>query len=155
MPCPSDDYGEWSWAYQPDVTHWTIDPNLIESTDGTGFTNAWPNIAEGWLKLAIAQVKILSFWVREGVETLQKGTNIHLAWSLQGAESLKLVQVKDGKQVGQPVKRWNAPPLPREHTVTIEVETTYRLIASAEDAKPDTRDLTVKISDTKPKPSAN
>jgi len=147
MPRPSDDYGEWSWAYQPDVTHWKLDPNLVEATDRGGFANAWPTIAEGWLKLAIAQVKVLSFWVREGTEEVSGGTPIHLAWSLQAAESLELakVKLKDGEQAVGFVKRWDAPPFPREYTVTVDEETTYRIIASAADAQPDARDLTVKI----------
>src|SRR4029079_85068 len=90
MPRPSDDYGEWSWAYRPNVTGWKLDPNLVEAAERGGFADAWPTIAEGGLKLEIAPIK-LSFWVREPIEQVAPGTSIHLGWSFQGAESLELV----------------------------------------------------------------
>jgi hypothetical protein len=150
MPRPSDDYGEWSWAYRPDVTQWKLDPNLIEATALGGFSDAWPTIAEGWLRLVIAPVKVLSFWVREPTERVAKGTRVHLAWSLQGAESLELVKVKDGGKTIERVERWAAPPFPSEYGVIIDAKTTYRIIAFAEDAKSDSRDLTIKIAEAQP-----
>ena len=39
MPIPSDDYGEWSWAYRPDVTGWMVDPNIVEATDHASLNN--------------------------------------------------------------------------------------------------------------------
>ena len=146
MPRPSDDYGEWSWAYRPDVTHWKLDPNLIEATDRGGFNGAWPTIAEGWLKLAIAPVKVLSFWLREPTETVPARTRVHLAWSLQGAESLELVKVKEDGKTIEPVERWDAQPFPSEYGVMVDAKTTYRLIAYAEDGKSDTKDLTIKVA---------
>jgi hypothetical protein len=152
MPRPSDDYGEWSWAYRPDVTQWKLDPSLVEATDRAGFADAWPTIAEGWLKLAIAPVKVLSFWVREPTEAVVKNTRLHLAWSLQGAEALELVEVRkiaqDDKTVEtvKSIEKWNAPPFPSEYPVTINAESTYRIIASAEGAKVHYRDLTIKIA---------
>lgn len=145
MPKPSDDYGEWSWAYRPDVTHWKLDPAIVEATDRAAFSNAWPAIAEGWLKLAIAPVKVLSFWVPEGVEEVAAGAHIHLAWSLQGAESLKLEQVGAGGRAVT-LAEWDARPFPREYGVTVEGETTYRLTAFAEDAQPSVKELTVTVS---------
>jgi hypothetical protein len=106
MPRPSDDYGEWTWAFRPAVTQWKLDPKLIEATYLGGFNGTWPTISEGWLKLAIAPVKVLSFWIREPVNQVTKGSWIHLAWSLQGAESLELVIVK-GTTV-QTVARWGS-----------------------------------------------
>jgi hypothetical protein len=151
MPRPSDDYGEWTWAYRPDVTQWKIDPNLVEVGDRAGFTNAWPTIAEGWLKLAIAPVSVLSFWIREPTDKVTAGTNLHLAWSLQGAESLELVTVKsiDGKETVERVERWDAPPFPGEFPVQVKAETTYRIIASTTEAQSDSRDLTIKIAEPK------
>lgn len=146
MPRPSDDYGEWSWAYRPDVTHWKLDPNLVEATDRGGFNGAWPTIAEGWLKLAIAPVKVLSFWLREPTETVTAGSRVHLAWSLQGAESLELVKVKEGGKTIEPVERWDAPPFPSEYGVIVDTTTTYRLIAYAEEGKSDPKDLNIKIA---------
>jgi hypothetical protein len=145
MPKPSDDYGEWSWAHRPDVTSWKLDPAIVEASDRAAFSDSWPTIAEGWLKLAIAPVKILSFWVREDSEAVAKGSRIHLAWSMQGAESLRLEQIRKDEPsviIGQ----WNAQPFPREYAVTVEAETTYRLTASAADAPPSQKELTVKIA---------
>lgn len=145
MPRPSDDYGEWSWAYRPDVTQWKLDPALVEATDRAAFSDTWPAIAEGWLKLAIAPVKVQSFWVREGAETVARGTRIHLAWSLQGAESLHLEQIQeDGRAV--PMADWDAQPFPREYGVTVEADTTYRLTANAEDMPASAKLLTITIS---------
>ena len=149
MPRPSDDYGEWSWAYRPDVTHWKLDPAIVEATDRAAFSDTWPAIAEGWLKLAIAPVKVLSFWVREGAEAVASGTRIHLAWSLQGVESLTLEQIqKDGRTVL--IAKWDAQPFPREYGVTVQTETTYRLTAYAEDAPPSAKVLTITISAPNP-----
>ncbi len=148
MPKPSDDYGEWSWAYRPDVTGWKLDPTIVEATDRAAFSDTWPAIAEGWLKLVIAPVKVLSFWVRgpvEGAETVARGTRIYLAWSLQGAEALLLEQIqKDGTSIM--LGKWDAPPFPREYAVTIETETLFRISAFAEDAQPSSKQLTVKIT---------
>jgi len=146
MPRPSDDYGEWSWAYRPDVTQWKLDPNLVEATDRGGFNGAWPTIAEGWLKLAIAPVKVLSFWLREPTETVTAGARVHLAWSLQGAESLELVKVKEHGKTIEPVEGWDAQPFPNEYGVIVDAKTTYRLIARAEGGKSDTKDLTINIA---------
>ena len=149
MPRPSDDYGEWSWAYRPDVTQWQLDPNLIEAAERGGFADAWPTIAEGWLKLAIAPVKVLSFWVREPIEQVAPKTSIHLAWSVQGAESLELVEVRKVPEGGESIasiSKWDAPPFPSEYLVTVNAETTYRIIASAEDVK-HSRDLPIHIAD--------
>jgi hypothetical protein len=145
MPRPSDDYGEWSWAYRPDVTHWQLDPTIVEATDRGAFSNAWPAIAEGWLKLAIAPVKVLSFWVREGTQVVASGARIHLAWSLQGAESLRLEQMIGG---GAPalLAEWNAAPFPAEFGVQVQAETTYRITASAADADDSVKELSITIA---------
>ena len=145
MPRPSDDYGEWSWAYRPDVTHWKLDPAIVEATDRAAFSDTWPAIAEGWLKLAIAPVKVLSFWVREDAEAVAVGTRIHLAWSLQGAESLKLEQLRKAESTVL-IAAWDAQPFPREYGVTVEAETTYCLTAYAEDATPSAKLLTITIA---------
>lgn len=146
MPRPSDDYGEWSWAWRPDVTTgWKEDPALIEATDRGGFSGIWPAMAEGWLKLRIASVKVVSFWVREGTE-VPPNTHIHLAWSLQNAQALKLEKSEDGKAFDT-VKEWPEPPLPREHQVeNVKREVTYRLTATADDdVKPSYKEIKVEI----------
>jgi hypothetical protein len=145
MPRPSDDYGEWSWAYRPDVTQWKLDPAIVEATDRASFSDAWPAISEGWLKLAIAPL-IQSFWVREGADGVARGARIHLSWSLQGAESLKLEQIKEDRS-STLIAKWDAQPLLREYGVTVEAETTYRLTAYAEDAPASAKVLTITIGD--------
>jgi len=143
MPRPADDYGEWSWAYRPDVTQWKLDPAIVEATDRAAFSDTWPSIAEGWLKLAIAPL-IQSFWVLEGAGAFARGARIHLAWSLQGAESLTLEQITEGRN-GVLIEKWDAQPLPREYGVTVELETTYRLTAYAEDMPASAKLLTITI----------
>ena len=86
-------------------------------------------------------MKVLSFWVREGKEKVNKGDYIHLAWSLQGAESLKL----EGGGL-KPVE-WIAAPFPREYRVEVKAETTYRITAYAEGAEPSIKELTIKIAE--------
>ena len=154
MPRPSDDYGEWSWAWRPDVTTgWKEDPALIEATDRGGFSGIWPAIAEGWLKLRIASVKVVSFWVRdgkvgEGKEAPAKvppNANIHLAWSLQNAQAIELERSEDGKNFVS-VQKWTGPPLPREHQVeNIKRAVTYRLTATADNDKPSWKEIKIEI----------
>ena len=73
-----------------------------------------------------------------------RGTRIHLAWSLQGAESLQLEQMrKDGATVL--IAKWDTQPFPREYAVTVEADTTYRLTACAEDMPASARRLTITI----------
>jgi hypothetical protein len=148
IPKPSDDYGEWSWAYRPDVTGWKLDPAIVEATHRAAFTETCPSISEGWLKLAIAPVKVLSFWVRgpvEGVESVARGTRISLAWCLQGADSLLLEQLLND---GSPLllAKWDAPPFPREFQLIIQSASCFRLSAFAEDAQPSTKLLNVKLT---------
>jgi hypothetical protein len=139
MPKPSDDYGEWSWAYRPDVTQWKLDPNIVEATDQGTFSETWPAISEGWLKLKIAPVKVLSFWVREGEEHVTEGTKVHLAWSIQGAESLTLRNhTKDAL-----IKEWKAPPPLREWGVKVHETTTYKLFAYDNEGNEDSKELTI------------
>ncbi len=156
MPRPSDDYGKWSWAYRPNVTQWNVDPKIVEATDRGGFAGACPTIAEGWLKLVIAPVKVLSFWVRDRVEevgtsdriyVVEEGSSIRLAWSLQQALALELwkVDAKSGKTIEPRIEQWSAPPDPSEVSVKVNAETTFRIIAFDNDGSQDSKDLTVKI----------
>ena len=123
-----------------------MNPKIVDATDRGAFSNTWPSISEGWLKLAIAQVKVLSFWVREGIGQIDKETNLHLAWSLQGAESLKLETVADD---GTPtlINEWDAQPFPREYNVTVKVRTTYRITAFAEGAEPSFKEITIQFAE--------
>jgi len=139
IPKPSDDYGVWSWAYRPDVTQWKLDPNIVEATERGTFSETWPAISEGWLKLKIAPVKVLSFWVREGAEPVTEGTKVHLAWSIQGAESLALWNQTKKERI----KEWRESPLPREWGVTVRETTTYKVFAYDKDGNEDSKDLTI------------
>jgi hypothetical protein len=53
VPKPSDDYGQWSWAYRPNVTGWAEDPNMVSAAELAGPSVGWPTLTEGWLKLKI------------------------------------------------------------------------------------------------------
>jgi hypothetical protein len=145
MPLPSDDYGEWSWAWRPGVTTgWKEDPALIEATDRGGFSGRWPSIAEGWLKLRIASVKVVSFWVREG-DRVPRNAKIHLAWSVQNAQALDLESSTDGKSFVS-VAKWTEQPLPRELEVQAGRAVTYRLTATGDDEGPsNSREIKIEI----------
>ncbi len=132
IPKPSDDYGEWSWAYRPDVTRWAEHGDLVSASDRGGFSDTYPTISEGWLKLKIDPVQVLGFWVRD--ESSQAG-HPTLAWSIRGAESLQLFR----KTVGSPTRvlemEWSQAPLPREFTLQKAVaEDTTFILAAADDA---------------------
>jgi hypothetical protein len=156
MPKPSDDYGEWSWAYRPEVTEWKLDPALVEATDRAALNGTYPTVAEGWLKLKIAPAKVLSFWIRSPGAPFEKDTTILLAWSVQGAESLELQQLTSGTLAGgawEQVQDWPAPPLPGEWAVTVVATTMYRLIATGVDKdekgvnETSIKDLTVPVKE--------
>ena len=134
-------------GYPPDVTQWKLDPAIVEATNHAAFSDTWPAIAEGWLKLVIARVKVLSFWVRGPVgEPRRSPRNTRcLAWSLQGAETVVLERIQRG---GEPIPiKMDAPPFPREYAVTIEAETVFRISAFAEGAPPSSRNLVIKTID--------
>ncbi|MFY9620655.1 MAG: hypothetical protein WAQ99_12670 [Pyrinomonadaceae bacterium] len=132
IPKPSDDYGEWSWAYRPDVTRWAEHGDLVSASDRGGFSDTYPTIAEGWLKLKIDPVQVLGFWVRDGSTQAGHPT---LAWSIRGAESLQLFR----KTVGSPARvlemEWSQAPLPREFTLqkSVDADTVF-ILAAADDA---------------------
>jgi hypothetical protein len=131
IPKPSDDYGEWSWAYRPDVTRWAEHGNLISASDRGGFSDTYPTISEGWLKLKIDPVQVLGFWVRDGSSP---GLPT-LAWSVRGAESLRLFRKTAGSPARVLEMEWSQKPLPREFTLqkSVDAGTTF-ILAAADDA---------------------
>lgn len=132
IPKPSDDYGEWSWAYRPDVTGWAEHGDLVSASDRGGFSDLYPTISEGWLKLKIDPVQVLGLWVRE--ESSSAGP-ITLAWSVRGAESLKLFRKTAGSTARVLEMEWSQAPLPREFTLQKSVaEGTTFILAAADDA---------------------
>jgi len=132
IPKPSDDYGEWSWAYRPDVTRWAEHGDLVSASDRGGFSDTYPTISEGWLKLKIDPVQVLGFWVRDG--SLPPG-HPTLAWSVRGAESLQLFRKTAGSSARVLEMEWSQKPLPREFTLqkSVDAGTTF-ILAAADDA---------------------
>jgi hypothetical protein len=88
VPKPSDDYGQWSWAYRPNVTGWAEDPNMVSAAELAGPAIGWPTLTEGWLKLKIEPVLIRSLWMKSPAQKPRKNTttNVVLASSLHGAD---------------------------------------------------------------------
>jgi hypothetical protein len=128
MPKPSDDYGKWSWAYRPQVTLWKEAEAIGPAGDRAGFHPQPLEISEGWLKLRINPVVIFCFWVKEGMLKVPRGSNITLAWILQGATTLSLLSTEEGKEPVS-VKDWSEAQIPQQYQVHVEASTTYILIA--------------------------
>jgi hypothetical protein len=143
IPTPSDDYGEWSWAYRPDVTLWAVDPALVTATDRAGFSVPYPTISEGWLTLKIASVRILSLWVKNGAEKPKKGTDVWLAWSVHGADTLRLDTIV-GSSVTR-VREWSDAPLGRDIMVSVDQRTTYELVATDRSGNEDRKRITIEV----------
>ena len=143
MPKPSDEYGEWSWAYRPDVTGWKVDPNIVEATDRASFPGAWPTLSEGLLKLVVAPVRIISFWVKEPENATMSG-NRTLVWSQQGAEQIRLER-KTEKGEYEEVTSWNKPPVPPTYQVSVDATSVFRISVIAEGARQDFRELKIEI----------
>lgn len=131
IPKPSDDYGEWSWAYRPDITRWAEHGDLVSASDRGGFSDMHPTISEGWLKLKIDPVQVLGFWVRDG----SSPDHPTLAWSVRGAESLRLFRKTAGTTARVLEIEWSQKPLPREFTLqkSVDKDTTF-ILAAADDA---------------------
>jgi len=143
MPQPSDDYGEWSWFWRPDVTSWKPAAHLVEAAERGGFDERWPNIAEGWLKLRIDPLKLLSFWVQDADKAAPPGSRPRLAWTQQGAERLELSILDPNPRT---VMVWNKPPFPSSYAVEVQEETTFQLKASAAGADDRCLRLTVGVN---------
>lgn len=55
MPRPSDDYGEWSWVYRPDVTGMRNTGNPAEAATRAGAVDQPVTVSEGWLTLELEE----------------------------------------------------------------------------------------------------
>jgi hypothetical protein len=148
VPKPSDDYGQWSWAYRPNVTGWAEDPNMVSAAELAGPALGWPTLTEGWLKLKIEPVLVRSLWMKAPAEKPQKGTNVTLAWSLFGADSVAVFRLQpDGTEETSPEKEWSAPPLADECTTLVKENTTFRIKASNAAGYQDYRDIEIQTKE--------
>lgn len=143
MPRPSDEYGEWSWAYRPDVTGWKVDPNIVEATDRASFPGTWPTLSEGLLKLVVAPVRIISFWSKEPENATKSGERT-LIWSQQGAEEIHLKRKPENGEYEE-ILRLNKPPFQRTYKVSVEATTLFLISVFAEGELQDFRELKIKI----------
>ena len=143
MPKPSDDFGKWSWAYRPQVTMWQEAKEIIASSDRGSFHPRQQEISEGWLKLKMNPVAILSFWVKEGMQEVAMNTNITLAWVLQGGDRLTLLANGDDKN---PIRVWDTAPLPEQYSVQVQSEITYTLILFNKDNNRAEKRITIRIA---------
>jgi hypothetical protein len=153
IPKPSDDYGEWSWAYRPAVTRWAEHGDLVSASDRGGFSDGWPTISEGWLKLKIDPVQVLGLWIQNGVpQPPARASGPTLAWSVRGAESLQLSKRTKQKPERVPVRAWSQSPLPREFTVPLPVDpdTTFVLTASDGAGYQDEKEILVRLDTESP-----
>ena len=145
MPVPSDDFGEWSWAWRPDVSTTATDPNLIRAAERGGFTGSWPNIAEGWLKLRTTALRGLSLWTLEPAKAVPSGSVVTLAWSAPEAD-LTLERRIDGadEEAWEPLSDLSDGRLNRSGKMQQQVDesTTFRITAER-DGERATREVTV------------
>ena len=88
---------------------WKEAEEITATSDRGGFSPLSQQISEGWLKLKMNPVAILSFWVREGMLEVPTNTNVTLAWILQGGDRLILLANENEKD---PVRVWDGSPLP-------------------------------------------
>ncbi len=143
VPKLSDDYGQWSWAYRPDVTAWKDNPDLDSTSDRADFSMGWPTLTEGWLKLKIEPVRVRGFWMSVPAEKPGKGDTVTLAWSVQGADSIQLFRLKPDGTVAK--KEGDFPAHKKDWPVTIEQETTFELRASDEAGYEDKKEITIQV----------
>jgi hypothetical protein len=146
MPRPSDDFGKWSWAHRPQVTLWKESDTIAAVSDRAGFPPRPQQISEGWLKLKMNPVAILSFWLREGMLEVPMNTNVTLAWILQGGDRLRLLANEDE---GEPLKAWATPPLPEQYKLQVKATTTFTLILEDKDGNRSEKRLTVRLEEGK------
>jgi uncharacterized protein YukE len=148
VPKPSDDYGQWSWAYRPSVTGWAEDPNMVSAAELAGPAVGWPTLTEGWLKLKIEPVVIRSLWMKAPGQKPKKSTNVTLAWSVHGADSIAVFRLRsDGTEEPTPEKEWSAHPLVEEFTTLVTESTMFRVRASNRAGDGHHRDIAIQIEE--------
>lgn len=146
IPKPSDDYGQWSWAYRPDVTGWAEDPEMVSAAELAGPAVGWPTLTEGWLKLKLEPVLIRSLWMKAPAKKPQKGTNVTVAWSLHGADSVKVFRLQaDGAEELE--QKWLDSPLGCEWTSLVKADTTFRVRATNKAGDEDHKDIKIRTEE--------
>jgi len=153
VPTPSDDYGQWSWTYRPNVTGWAEDPSMASATVLAGQSVNWPTLTEGWLKLKTEPILIRSLWVKAPVEQPQRKGNVTLAWSLHGADIVALYQLRpDGTEDLK--EKWSESAhgsdkssLGSEWTSYVETHTRFRLKATSRAGCEDSKDIEIQIEE--------
>lgn len=132
MPTPSADYGEWNWAFRPDVTVRTSpkddamrQADVVEANVRAGGLERAQGLSEGWLRL-VMDIRIRRF------EAIRQGEQARLSWSVSGAKTIEIVFDPDTerKRVHQ-----DAQPLPMEtetYTVPASDPVVIRLRATSD-----------------------
>jgi len=142
VPKPSDDYGQWSWVYRPDVTGWAEDPEMVSAAELAGPAVGWPTLTEGWLKLKTEPVLIRSLWMKAPVKKPRKGDLVTLAWSLHKVVSVELLQLHpDGTE--KHLKTWSDPP-GDEWPLKVDADTTFRIRARNQAGYEDYKDIEIR-----------
>ena len=129
LPNPSDDYGQWSWAARPQVTHWQEYPNITDPGTQGGFGPTPQQLQEGWLKLVMNPVSVSAFWVKEGAIKVAANTNVTLGWMTEGANKLVLSESGDPDPVAVFAKE-DGKPLPDNLKYQVKQSGTLTLTAS-------------------------
>jgi hypothetical protein len=144
IPRPADDYGDWKWVRRQfdsegGTAQWKEKSNLIPATDQERDSVEWPTISEGWLKLKIAPVRILSFSNQSTDERPKAGAEAVIGWSVRGDAKVKLFEVAGENCTEIPLHddaryRW-----------TMKEDSSFELQASDEHGNSDRRRLTVEV----------
>jgi hypothetical protein len=146
MPKPSDYFGKWSWAWHPKVTKWEKEDEIAPAVERGGFSIKPQELSEGWLNLKINPVAILNFWVKEGL-SVPKDSEITLAWSLKGGDSLCLFESKNGEEKLTELKCWkDSHSFENECKIRIDSETTYTLVLADKDGYRSEKKLMVTLN---------
>ncbi len=122
---------------------WKEADTITATSDRAGFHPSPQELSEGWLKLKMNPVAILSFWVKEGTLEVSMNTNVTLAWVLQGGDRLTLLANENEKE---PVKVWDASPLPEQYRVQVKADITYTLILLNKDNSRAEKRLTIRLA---------
>lgn len=147
IPKPSDDYGQWSWTYRPNVTFWKENPDLNPASDRATLPIGWPAINEGWLRLRIDPVRVSSFWLKSPAPIPLRNSLVTLAWAVQGATRLALYRLDGTPAKAVPVQTWNSADGKTEYELTITKDTIFELRAFDEAGYEDRKRLEIKVTD--------
>jgi hypothetical protein len=144
VPKPSDDYGQWSWAYRPNVTGWKEHSDMASAADLTSREVGWPTLTEGWLKLKIEPVRISGLWVERPPQP-KKGDKVTIAWTVQGADFVELFHLPAGGGE-KSVEKWEAGGK-GQCRQDISEDTTFELRAWDKAGYQDRKQITIRVED--------